>query len=56
MKLKEKITGMIAAVMLLSISAASVSVSAAEYKNPRAALTFEPKRTAYGICYGVGWY
>lgn len=53
MKLKEKITGILTAVLLLSASIASVPASALTIRDPQAMLSLEPKRTADGIDYDV---
>ena len=53
MELKEKITGLLAAAMVLSVDAAAVPVSAEASENPQTTIILEPKRTAGGIDYDV---
>ncbi len=49
MKLQKKITGLLAAILLLTMSIASAQAK----QNPQATLILEPKRTADGIDYDV---
>lgn len=53
MKLKEKITGLLAAAMVLSANIAAAPVYAETSRNPHAEIILEPKRTAAGIDYAV---
>lgn len=53
MKLKEKITGLLAAAMVLSANIAAAPVYAEASRNPYAEIILEPKRTAAGIDYAV---
>lgn len=50
---KKKITGLLAAVLLLSANITAVPVTAQADQYPSATLTLEPKRTADGIDYDV---
>ena len=53
MKLKEKITGLLAVAMVLSSHIAAFQVYAEANRNPYTEIILEPKRTAAGIDYDV---